>query len=73
MHHAAQAYGPADWWYVRGQARSGALATLSALDGAFFMSLFFFVSAVFVPGSYDRRGGWAFFRVRCDPFPAIGR
>ncbi|MFB9839762.1 acyltransferase family protein [Actinoallomurus acaciae] len=64
LHHAAQAYGPADWWYVRGQPRNGALATLSALDGAFFMSLFFFVSAVFVPGSYDRRGGWAFFRGR---------
>ncbi|GLY86835.1 acyltransferase family protein [Actinoallomurus iriomotensis] len=64
LHHAAQAYGPADWWYVRDQPRSGILATLSALDGAFFMSLFFFVSAVFVPGSHDRRGGWAFLRGR---------
>lgn len=60
VHHAAQPYGPADWWYVDGQPRTGALATLSAVDGAFFMSLFFFVSAVLVPGSYDRRGARRF-------------
>ncbi|WP_371602455.1 acyltransferase [Streptomyces sp. NBC_01220] len=59
-HHAAQAYGPADWWYVEGEPRSGALATLSALDGTFFMSLFFFISAYFVPASHDRRSGWSF-------------
>ncbi|MFF1925940.1 acyltransferase family protein [Streptomyces sp. NPDC058221] len=63
-HHAAQAYGPADWWYVEGGPRSGALATFSALDGTFFMSLFFFISAYFVPTSYDRRGGWPFVRGR---------
>ncbi|MFJ6436871.1 acyltransferase family protein [Streptomyces sp. NPDC091416] len=59
-HHAAQAYGPTDWWYVEGEPRSGALATLSALDGTFFMSLFFLIAAYFVPTSYDRRGGWPF-------------
>ncbi|MEV8546534.1 acyltransferase [Streptomyces sp. NPDC051572] len=64
VHHAAQPYGPSDWWYVEDQPRTGALATLSAVDGAFFMSLFFFASAVFVPGSYDRRGGWAFLKGR---------
>lgn len=60
VHHAAQPYGPADWWYVQGEPRAGALATLSAVDGAFFMSLFFFVSAVLVPGSYERRGARRF-------------
>ncbi|MCI3240609.1 MULTISPECIES: acyltransferase family protein [Streptomyces] len=64
LHHAAQPYGPADWWYVQGQPRTGALATLSAVDGTFFMSLFFFASAVFVPGSYDRRGAWPFVKGR---------
>jgi len=64
VHHAAQPYGPSDWWYVEGQPRAGALATLSAVDGSFFMSLFFFVSAVFVPDSYERRGGWAFVKGR---------
>ncbi|CAL9528793.1 acyltransferase family protein [Streptomyces sp. enrichment culture] len=60
VHHAAQPYGPADWWYVEGEPHNAALATLSAVDGAFFMSLFFFVSAVFVPGSYERRGARRF-------------
>ncbi|MFI6438411.1 acyltransferase [Streptomyces sp. NPDC050759] len=64
VHHAAQAYGPADWWYVKGQPRTPALAALSAVDGAFFMSLFFFVSAVFVPDSYERRGTWPFLKGR---------
>ncbi|MFE3856765.1 acyltransferase [Streptomyces griseorubiginosus] len=64
IHHAAQAYGPADWWYVEGQPRERALGTLSAVDGSFFMSLFFFVSAVFVPGSYARRGSWPYLRGR---------
>ncbi|MFD7814051.1 acyltransferase [Streptomyces sp. NPDC059785] len=56
IHHAAQPYGPADWWYVEGPARTPALAALSAVDGSFFMSLFFFVSAVLVPGSHRRHG-----------------
>ncbi|WJV45644.1 acyltransferase family protein [Streptomyces flavofungini] len=64
IHHAAQPYGPADWWYVEDQPRTGPLATLSALDGSFFMSLFFFASAVFVPVSCRRRGGRAFLKGR---------
>ncbi|MEU8706311.1 acyltransferase [Streptomyces sp. NPDC048565] len=64
IHHAAQPYGPEDWWYVEGQPRTPALATLSAVDGSFFMSLFFFVSAVFVPGSCRRRGFWRFLKGR---------
>ncbi|MFH8443288.1 hypothetical protein ACH4D3_18895 [Streptomyces sp. NPDC018026] len=60
VHHAAQPYGPADWWYVEGRPRSGVLTTLSAVDGSFFMSRFFFVSAVFAPGSYERRGARRF-------------
>ncbi|MEV8115856.1 acyltransferase family protein [Streptomyces xiamenensis] len=63
-HHAAQAYGPADWWYVEDQRGSGALAAFSTLNGTFFMSLFFFVSACFVPASVDRRGVAAFVRGR---------
>ncbi|KOX45571.1 acyltransferase family protein [Streptomyces ardesiacus] len=64
VHHAAQPYGPADWWYVEGQPRAGALATLSAVDGSFFMSLFFFVSAVLIPGSCERHGTRRFLRGR---------
>ncbi|MBL1115139.1 acyltransferase [Streptomyces sp. 110] len=64
VHHAAQPYGPDDWWYVEGQPRTPGLATLSAVDGAFFMSLFFFVSAAFVPSSYQRHGAWRFLKSR---------
>ncbi|WP_234383332.1 acyltransferase family protein [Streptomyces dysideae] len=64
VHHAAQPYGPADWWYVEGRPRTPALATLSAVDGSFFMSLFFFVSAVLVPGSHRRHGTRRFLKSR---------
>ena len=63
-HHAAQAYGPPDWWYFRGDRRTGLLATFSAVNGAFFMSLFFFVSAYFVPTSRDAKGTSAYVRGR---------
>jgi len=63
-HHAAQAYGPPDWWYFRGDRRSWLLATFSVVNGAFFMSLFFFVSAYFVPTSRDAKGTSPFVRGR---------
>ncbi|RKN39028.1 acyltransferase family protein [Streptomyces hoynatensis] len=64
LHHALQPYGPADWWYVEGGRRNGALATLSAWDGTFFMALFFFVSAHLMPDSVDRRGAGRFLGAR---------
>jgi glucan biosynthesis protein C len=64
VHHAAQAYGPTDWWYFHGDQHTGVLATVSAVGGAFRMSLLFFVAAFFVPRSSDRKGGWGFIRGR---------
>ncbi|PMR59549.1 acyltransferase [Verrucosispora sp. ts21] len=64
IHHAAQAYGPADWWYFKGGQEASGLATLSAVGGAFRMSLLFFVAAFFVPRATDRRGNWGFVRGR---------
>ncbi len=64
LHHAVQAYGPTDWWYFRGDQQSDTLATMSAVVGAFQMSLLFFVAAYLVPGSVDRKGGWGFARGR---------
>ncbi|KXK63952.1 acyltransferase [Micromonospora rosaria] len=64
IHHAAQPYGPADWWYFQGDGHAPGLATLSAVGGAFRMSLLFFVAAFFVPRAADRRGGWGFLRGR---------
>ncbi|MFC0528755.1 acyltransferase family protein [Phytohabitans kaempferiae] len=64
VHHAAQAYGPPDWWYVQDDRSAGALATLSAVGGAFRMSLLFFVAGFLVPHAADRRGAWGFARGR---------
>lgn len=64
IHHAAQAYGPADWWYVTTDQRTDVLATLSAIDGAYQMSLLFFVAAFFVPPSLARKRTWPFLRGR---------
>ncbi|MDQ7908120.1 acyltransferase family protein [Phytohabitans sp. ZYX-F-186] len=64
VHHAAQAYGPPDWWYVHDDRHTGVLATLSAVGGAFRMSLLFFVAGYLVPRSADRRGAWGFARGR---------
>ncbi|GGM89582.1 acyltransferase family protein [Dactylosporangium sucinum] len=64
IHHAAQAYGPADWWYFHGDQRADVLATLSAVGGAFRMSLLFLVAAFFVPRAVDHKGSWAFLRGR---------
>lgn len=63
-HHAAQPYGPGDWWYVQGGERAGVLASFTTVNGAFFMSLFFVVSAFLVPAAYDRKGGWVFLKDR---------
>lgn len=64
IHHAAQAYGPADWWYFTGDQHAPVLVTLSAVGGAFRMSLLFFVAAFLVPRAADRRGSWGFVRGR---------
>ncbi|MCN0177169.1 acyltransferase family protein [Salinispora arenicola] len=64
IHHAAQAYGPADWWYVTGDQHAPVLATLSAVGGAFRMSLLFFVAAFLVPRAADHKGSWGFVRGR---------
>lgn len=60
VHHAAQAYGPPDWWYVHDDRHTGVLATLSAVGGAFRMSLLLFVAGYLVPRSADRKGARAF-------------
>ncbi|MGW9346551.1 acyltransferase family protein [Nocardiopsis flavescens] len=58
--HAAQPYGPADWWYVEREGGSDLLAEATRVGGAFLMSLFLFVSAYFVPAAHDRLGGARF-------------
>jgi len=66
-HHCLCAFGgcggPGSWFLIVGQ-YAGAWQTVASsvtmLDQAYFMPLFFFVSAYFTPASYDRKGQNAF-------------
>jgi surface polysaccharide O-acyltransferase-like enzyme len=64
VHHLAITYGAAGAWYYQDPNRNMPttiiLSLLVATDQAFFMGLFFLISAYFTPGSYDRKGGRAF-------------
>ncbi len=64
LHHAGQPYGPGGWWYVPNPERVQALGPFFHTNASFFMGLFFFISAVFLPGSVDRKGPGAFLRDR---------
>ena len=55
-HHAGQAYGPTGgWWYFMEPARAGILGAFFDVNRSFFMSLFFMLSAYFLPQSFDRK------------------
>lgn len=65
-HHSAIAFGASGgWYYVSGEATSGLtqglLSASMAVDQSYFMSLFFFISAYFLPASFDRKGIRGFF------------
>ncbi|GGR50866.1 hypothetical protein GCM10010197_15980 [Nocardioides luteus] len=55
LHHAAQAYGPKDWWYVEGQPKAQWIETFAVLNAPFKMSLFFLIAAYVLPIAVDRR------------------
>jgi fucose 4-O-acetylase-like acetyltransferase len=67
IHHAAIGYSniPA-WYYLEPPTDSSAtlLDVLVLLNQAFFMGTFFLISALFVPGSYDRKGARRFLAER---------
>ncbi|WP_049662680.1 acyltransferase family protein [Bacillus sp. FJAT-27231] len=56
VHHAGQAYGPGGWWYFQSAESIPWLGRFFTVNAAFFMSLFFFLSAYFVPASFARKG-----------------
>ena len=67
IHHAALGYSNIPgWYYVEPPTDSSAtlLDVLLLLNQAFFMGAFFLISALFVPGSYDRKGAGRFLRER---------
>jgi peptidoglycan/LPS O-acetylase OafA/YrhL len=67
IHHAALGYSNIPgWFYVEPPSDSSAtlLDVLILLDQAFFMGVFFLISALFVPASYDRKGAGRFLTER---------
>ncbi|MBE9916466.1 acyltransferase family protein [Paenibacillus donghaensis] len=63
-HHAGQPYGGSNgWWYFTTKDSPG-LGAFFAVNAAFFMSLFFLISAYFVPASLERKGLGSYLRER---------
>ena len=56
-HHAAQPYGPTGGeWPLFNPERAAILGPFFAVNAAFFMGLFFFISGYFLPAMCDRKG-----------------
>jgi len=69
-HHAGQAYGPGAGgqaggvWPISDPAKAAIFSSFFSVNAAFFMGLFFLLSALFVPTSFDRKGAIPFLRDR---------
>lgn len=74
FHHTAIAFGASGGWYYKtpdittGMAQT-ILTLFMAVDQAYFMSFFFFISAVLMPDSFERKG---FRRFLSDRFIRLG-
>nr|WP_025700482.1 acyltransferase family protein [Paenibacillus forsythiae] len=65
VHHAGQPYGGSGgFWYFQVYERTINLRAFFAVNASFFMSLFFFISAYFVPASFDKKGPALFLKDR---------
>ncbi len=64
LHHTFITYGaPGGWYYTQKTTNAGALIPMTmfvAVNQAFFMGFFFFLSALFVPSSYNKKGAARF-------------
>ncbi|ESA36889.1 acyltransferase [Leptolyngbya sp. Heron Island J] len=64
-HHAAQPYGPTGGaWPIFNPERAAILGAFFAVNAAFFMGLFFFISGYLLPAAYARKGAQQFLRSR---------
>ena len=63
-HHAGQAYGPGGWWYFLDDESINWLGRFFSVNAAFFMSMFFLLSAYFLPQSITRKGPKRFLKER---------
>ena len=70
LHHLAVIYGAAAVFYyvdppgAGDSLAQGVLAAFVLINQAYFMGLFFLISAYFTPGSFDRKGPGAFYKDR---------
>jgi len=73
-HHAGQPYGGSGgFWYFDSQDTPINLGIFFSTNAGFFMSLFFFISAYFMPSSYHRKGAkdFIFDRVKRFGIPLV--
>jgi hypothetical protein len=64
-HHPGQPYGPTGGlWPVSNPEQAPVLGSFFTVNAAFFMGLFFLISAYFVPASFDRKGSATFLKGR---------
>ena len=57
VYHSARAYGLwSGYWFVKEEITSPLITPFFAINAAFLMSIFFFLSAYFMPPSYDKKG-----------------
>jgi surface polysaccharide O-acyltransferase-like enzyme len=68
LHHALNTYGAeGGWYYTQKTTITGAANTMVVLitiNQSFFMGFFFFLSAYFIPGSYNKKGAARFVKDR---------
>ncbi|CEH29438.1 acyltransferase family protein [Aneurinibacillus migulanus] len=64
-HHAGQPYGGSEgWWYVKDSVQPVDLGPFFGVNAAFNMSLYFLISAFFIPLSFDKKGASGFLKER---------
>lgn len=72
LHHVTCVFGSTDFYYglaLYNNSFQPLANSLKVLDQSFFMALFFFISGLFVPTSYDRKGARGFLK---DKFKRLG-
>jgi len=65
FHHSAIGFGASGGWYYKSKELTtgitqSLLSLLMGIEQSYFMSLFFFISALFMPDSFDRKGPKSF-------------
>lgn len=61
-HHAALAYTLGEGWPIKDTEQNRWLVPMLAVNASFFMGLFFFISGIFVPRSFEKSGAKKFIK-----------